>query len=385
LAGEDTAVILMSDHGYYNDHLRPDPREGRSGPVDWHRPFGIFAGTGPGFTPGCRVYGASIMDIAPTVLHLLGLPAAYDMPGRVLAEVLSGTAPAERIESWEEIPGSCGMYPAEMRVDPAEARAVLDQLVALGYVEAPSDDVQKTVSQTIQCNLVNLAQSLADSYQFAEAIGTLEQLDAELQSAPSTQIMLASCLLGIGDRKRARSILEALLVGKLEHSRVHMMLGALEFAEGNIPAALAHLTKVAAAEPRLPNLHNKLGEVYLAMKRYDDATAAFERALEIDGESPVAFAGLARARLETGNPQAALDMGLVAAELIHNFPRVHYTIGRALLALGDPQGAAEALELCVQQAPKMAEAHKSLASAYRQLGKSQQAMAAELRSRGTLA
>jgi hypothetical protein len=41
LAGEETAVVLMSDHGYYNDHLRPDPREGQSGPVQWHRPSGV--------------------------------------------------------------------------------------------------------------------------------------------------------------------------------------------------------------------------------------------------------------------------------------------------------------------------------------------------------
>src|SRR5262249_31879221 len=65
LAGEETAVILMSDHGYYNNHLRPDPRQGRSGPVEWHRPFGILAAQGPGFRQGSRLYGASIMDIAP--------------------------------------------------------------------------------------------------------------------------------------------------------------------------------------------------------------------------------------------------------------------------------------------------------------------------------
>ena len=53
LAGEETAVIVMSDHGYYNDHLRPDPREGKSGPVDWHRPFGIFAAQGAGNS--CRI------------------------------------------------------------------------------------------------------------------------------------------------------------------------------------------------------------------------------------------------------------------------------------------------------------------------------------------
>jgi hypothetical protein len=152
LAGEETAVILMSDHGYYSDHLRPDPREGKSGPVDWHRPFGIFAATGPGIRSGSRLYGASILDVAPTILHLLGLPAAHDMPGRVLAEIMAESKPRKRIESWEEIEGDCGMHPADLRIDPVENQLVLDRLIALGYCAAPSQDVDKTIRDAIACN-----------------------------------------------------------------------------------------------------------------------------------------------------------------------------------------------------------------------------------------
>jgi superkiller protein 3 len=135
----------------------------------------------------------------------------------------------------------------------------------------------------------------------------------------------------------------------------------------------------------LPGLHNKLGEVYLSTKRYGQALAAFEKALSIDPDSPVAYAGLGRAKLELGDHQGALDDSLVAAELIHHFPRVHFTIGKALAALGDDAGAVEAFELCVKQAPRYADAHAALAQAYRNLGKLDKAMAAELRSKGTLA
>jgi tetratricopeptide (TPR) repeat protein len=164
-----------------------------------------------------------------------------------------------------------------------------------------------------------------------------------------------------------------------------MMLGTLEFAEGNADEALRHLDLAGEAEPRLPGLHNKLGEVYLSTKRYDRAVAAFEKALAIDPDSPVAYAGLGRAKLELGNPQGALDDALIAAELVHHFPRVHLIIGRALAALGDDAGAVEALELCVKQAPRYADAHAALAAAYRNLGKMDKAMAAELRAKGTLA
>lgn len=385
LAGDKTAIVLMSDHGYFNDQLRPDPREGKSGPVDWHRPFGILAGCGPGFRSGSRLYGASILDIAPTVLHLLGLPTAHDMPGRVLAEVLVETNPIPRIESWEEIDGESGMHPPDMRVDPAESRAVLEQLVALGYVDPPSEDAEKTIRQTVDSNRISLAESLIDSFKFDDAIQVIEQIDEPLRSSTPLRLLLASCLIGKQDKTQAREVLDALAAQAPEHPRVNMMLGVLELAEGKSAEALESLRRVAAAEPRLPHLHNKLGEVYLSMRRYDEAIAAFEKALSIDSESPVAFAGLAKAQLENGNPQAALDQALVAAELVHFFPRVHFTIGKALLALGDFAGAVEALELCVKQAPKLAGAHKSLASAYRNLGQMDKALAAELRSKGTLA
>jgi tetratricopeptide (TPR) repeat protein len=382
LAGEETAVILMSDHGYYNDHLRPDPREGKSGPMDWHRPFGILAGRGPGFRPGARLYGASILDVAPTVLHLLGLPVAHDMPGRVLAEVLAETAATPRVESWEDIDGPCGMHPPELRIDPAESHAILMQLAALGYVDAPGEDAERTVRDTIAGNQFCLAQSLADARRFDEAIQAIDALDDRVRHGGSAQVLQASCLLALGRYEPAREILERLAATNPADPRMEMLLGAIDLAQGRTAEALVHLEHVEAAEPRLPDLHNKLGEAYLATARHAAAITAFERALTIDPDSPVAYAGLARTKLEMGDAQGALDDALVAAELVHYFPRVHLTIGKALLALGDDAGAVEALELCLRQAPRLKAALESLATAYRNLGRSDKAMAAELRAKG---
>ena len=48
LAGKDTTVILMSDHGFHPDHLHPSgiPRE-PTGPAVEHRQFGILVAKGP--------------------------------------------------------------------------------------------------------------------------------------------------------------------------------------------------------------------------------------------------------------------------------------------------------------------------------------------------
>lgn len=385
LAGPETAVLLISDHGYYNDHLRPDPTEGKSGPVDWHRPFGVFAAQGPGVRQGSRLYGATILDIAPTVLDLLGLPAAYDMPGRVLAEVLQSSTPLPRIETWEEVEGRSGMHPPESKVDPTDARDALEQLVALGYVDAPSDDALKTVRDTIASNHFSLIQSLVDCCRYSDAVVAFDGLDPEVAKRPAAQTLLASCLLALGEKAKARQILNPLLQESPDEPRTRMMLGALELAEGRPQAAAEHLRFVADSSPRLPGLHNKLGSVYLETTQYAEAMDAFNRALAIDGDNPIAYVGRARARLEQGDPEGALEDAMIAAELVHQLPRAHYIIGRSLVTLGRPQEAREALELCVRQAPGMTVAHRALAGVYRELGQIEKARDAELRAGRILA
>ena len=53
---------------------------------------------------GERVKQLPIYDLAPTILHILGIPAGRDMPGRVLTEALTDSRPARRISSWESPP-----------------------------------------------------------------------------------------------------------------------------------------------------------------------------------------------------------------------------------------------------------------------------------------
>jgi hypothetical protein len=43
---------------------------------------------GDGVKPGATLSGASILDVAPTILYLMGLPVARDMEGRVMTEIL---------------------------------------------------------------------------------------------------------------------------------------------------------------------------------------------------------------------------------------------------------------------------------------------------------
>jgi predicted AlkP superfamily phosphohydrolase/phosphomutase len=57
--------------------------------IDWtrcHRLQGIFAILGPDVMKGTNIEGAKIFDLAPTILHILGIPVPQDIDGRVLKE-----------------------------------------------------------------------------------------------------------------------------------------------------------------------------------------------------------------------------------------------------------------------------------------------------------
>ncbi|MGZ7086965.1 MAG: hypothetical protein ACXVIH_11605, partial [Ilumatobacteraceae bacterium] len=54
-----------------------------------HRMDGILFLAGPGVKPGQTIAGASIVDVAPTVLALLDVPVPKEMDGRVLENYLT--------------------------------------------------------------------------------------------------------------------------------------------------------------------------------------------------------------------------------------------------------------------------------------------------------
>ncbi len=413
LAGPDATVLLVSDHGFHSDHLRPRgiPKE-PAGPAVQHRPFGIFCMKGNNIKKDERIYGATLLDVTPTILSLFGLPVGEDMDGRVLVQSFEEPPQIERIPSWEQVAGECGMHPADMRMDPAAAQAVLQQFVALGYVQPLSEDQTKAVASAVREQKYNLARAYIDARRHTDAVALFEELVEESPDQVRFQQNLAHCYLSVGRRAEAKAILEKLITDDAErrekqfqeakakheveaeesgggtrghlteqtsmqqiagqaarpHPWADLLMGIIQFEEGDMDAALASLLKAEQADPRLPDLHLRIGQAYLRQRRTADAERAFLKALDIDGDSPEAHLGLAIVRLRQRRNEDAASEALLAVGLQHFLPMGHFYLGVALARLGHRERSVLAFETAASMLPGLLAAHRWLAALYVQPG-----------------
>ena len=106
--GPDDVLVVVSAYGMepvplWRRLLAGNVRSGTHA----NAPDGLILAVGSGIRPGARFTGASVLDVAPTLLYLAGLPVGRDMEGRVLAEMVDESFarehPVSYIPSYESL------------------------------------------------------------------------------------------------------------------------------------------------------------------------------------------------------------------------------------------------------------------------------------------
>ena len=363
LAGPETTVVIVSDHGFHSDHLRPTTQRGRKSewPIAWHRPYGIVCMKGPNIRHDERIYGANLLDITPTILTLFGLPIGEDMAGRPLVQAFDRPIGIERIPTWEDVPGASGMHGPDRTEDPWEAHEAIQRLVDLGYIDAPGENIEAALREIDEDRLWNLARVQMSTGRYAEAAEPLRELLAKSPEDSAFTIALAQCMIAQGKAEEGRRLLESILALPGIQPRADLLMGSLLLSEGETERALEHLARAEQTEPRLPTLHCLIGDAYLRLKRWPDAERAFGRAIEIDGDSAQAHHGLAVAALKQRRFEDAADAALIAVGLLHHFPLAHFVLGVALARIGETERAIQAFKTSLAMRPRSPAAHRWLA------------------------
>jgi len=139
-AGKDAIVMVVSDHGFANGQERPVdvPPDIDGKPALWHTMEGVLLVAGPPIRPGEIDRPVGLLDVAPTLLALMGLPTADDMPGKAAVEIFQDGAvpapPAVDVASYDTLGEP--LQTGGMGAASPEDQEMIAKLTALGYIQS---------------------------------------------------------------------------------------------------------------------------------------------------------------------------------------------------------------------------------------------------------
>ena len=135
-------VVLLSDHGFEAGRQRFHHGLLSGTHKSDAALYGILVAAGGPLRRGVRLAEASILDVAPTVLHLLGLPIPGDVAGAVLTEALEPVWLQAHPEHRSEASATAATKPSAGPTGEQDddTRSPTDKLMekelkALGYIE----------------------------------------------------------------------------------------------------------------------------------------------------------------------------------------------------------------------------------------------------------
>lgn len=429
---DETAVFILSDHGFKTGDRRI--RSERTVDVTRahldHEPEGIFLAAGPHIRRS-RVSGASVLDVAPTVLHYLGFPVGKDMDGRVLEQIFGpeflDEAPIRHIATYEH--GGKGAAPGVREAegasdpdhDPALAAENLEALRSLGYLgggsaggarRGPREEGEAGAAEAgesspeIHNNLgrVHLRngetqearrefeKALELDPRNADALLNLANLDALdgrttqaerlIQRALQVDPNSVAALAQLAELRRRRGDLEgaiglyrqALTIDRQPF--VYLGLGDVLQRAGRHPEAVEAFRSALELDPDSATAHYDLGVTYGKMGRLEEAVDAYERALELQPEGVQAAKTLnnlgALAQAE-GDLETAATFFERAVEATPDHLESQYNLAMLRLRRGETEGALELLERASTLAPDHEQVNLALGRAYMEAGRGEEA------------
>jgi predicted AlkP superfamily phosphohydrolase/phosphomutase/Flp pilus assembly protein TadD len=304
---EETTLLVMSDHGFTLGELHEDPgatRTLRKVSARFHRREGVLGIYGHRALPGAHIEDAQQVDIAPTVLSLLGLPIAEDMPGRVLTEAVAAPPEHPTVASFED-----SFSETEGRASSTEVDGkILERLEALGYIEE----------------------------RFA--------------ASPSGELTAAGALFSEGRYSEAIPAFAKMVQENPDNARLRASLAGALGAVGRYDEAVEHLEIARELNPLLPEVYHNHATILERQGETERAVELYRTALKYSPEFGPSRQALVRL---TGSPGVRLPADDRESEAMDLASRARQAAIRgdyesALALLDDAQARAPDLAMVYQ-------------------------------------
>lgn len=353
----------------------------------------------------------STVDIAPTILELVGAAPIENSDGQSLRSYFEGTNKTERPAFGETD------YPLRFGWSPL--RSVRSE--GFKYIEAPrpefydlrsdagelhnqyepwNEQVRKqrtlvaelrTKEARVQSKGV-LAPGTLDELRALGYLGSADAGSATTAAAPSMlpdpkdkiaeQNLLHAAMVAVEDNRvgEARKSLEQVLVLDPGAPTALRQLGELELKTGQYDRAAQHLKSALVARPDDAMAAFYEGQADEHLHDHVSARDALKASLKISAGQIPAHLLLGRVYLELKNPDRAEDQFEIALLLQPDCSAARLGIARAEIAAGNFSQAARNLQILARTQPRNPEVFECLAEAYTGLGRGAEATQAKARA-----
>lgn len=408
-------VLVVSDHGFRTGENRPltESRIGYGAAADWHRKYGIFVLQGPAFRKGAEVDEASILDLTPTLLRLLGLPVGEDMDGRPIESAFApewlAAHAAAYVPTWEggapvAIAGGAtgegaGAASPDVEGDAERLQKLRDlgyiasptlaetgnahnnrgtTLLAAGKYEAAAEEFRKAIAAGEDSGIarVNLGRTQYKMKDFDGAIATLEDHLRRKGTSKDAENILGQIAFERGRFDEAAEHYRRALAAEPNFADARIGLGLLFDRQGRHDEALAEFRRVVAVDPDYAEGHNNVGVVLKGQGKVDEAEAAFRRAIAADPGFAPAYSNLAQIQEGRGDMAEAERNFREALRREPGNAAVRTNFGVLLYMTGRYDAARAELERATAADPAHAAAWNNLGATYGQLGRTADEIAA---------
>jgi len=284
---------------------------------------GLLIAAGPGFAADVLVHGATVADLAASVLARFGL-RREDAAGRVLD----------------------GVNYATLRTVAAPPMAV---------VHAGDD------APLVRERLGNLVADAMASGDFAAATALLAPAMVEWPDDHTLAFMLGQCHFYLGDSAAARTIGATLAQAWPDRPWGPMLTGAALMQAGDVDAAQPHLERAAELAGDDPAAALRLGAIAVHLGQLDAAERHYHVALRHPQCAAAARAGLGMARLARGDNAGGEQQLRASLGIDYHAPALHHQLGVLYASQGRFDSAVAALQTALAQQPGNAKAATLLA------------------------
>lgn len=306
LAGDDAAILLVSGNGIHSPGRRGASIERV---LPWYSTGGFCCISGAGAKRDRLLHGASLLDIAPTVLAILGLPVARDLQGRPLLQAFLDPPMPAFVSTWES---------QETARDTA-----LDH----------SGEAAAGRERALNCAAVYL-----DTARPQQAIPLLRDLLRENPADETCGMALGYAYILAAEWGQLRELFAELPESVQTVPLANAMRAMLSVVGGNVSEALALLKQAERAAGDFPMFAYEIGCVYLRLRKWRRAERAFRAAAERNPEFWLAREARALALTGMGRQRQAAALLRGSIHIHFAGSGSHYLLGTTLTDLADHAG-----------------------------------------------